>query len=158
MTPPQTRRKTLQLLGTAAAASALGGAQAQGSAPSPQPAPNPSPTPLPNGSGFYRQRLGDLTATVVSDGTSPLASVLPTWGANPERQAEFAAALKEYGYPLTDTVNHFGPVVIDFGGQRTLIDTGRGSAGGGQLLTNLRRAGILPLSIQNVFITHGHPD
>ncbi|MFD1732374.1 MBL fold metallo-hydrolase [Deinococcus malanensis] len=78
-------------------------------------------------------------------------------GANPDRQAEFATTLAEYSVPANDTVNHFNPVVIDTGRNRVLIDTGRGGDTG-QLLNNLRRAGIQPNSIDTVFITHGHGD
>jgi len=152
--PVQTldRRATLRLLGSAtllAAATPLVGAQTA----------TPAATPgLPmNGNGFYRQKVGDFTAITVSDGTVPLQAVLPTWGANPDRQAEFAATLAEYHVPATNTVNHFNPVVIETGKNRVLIDTGRGGTGG-QLLANLRRAGIDPASIDTVFITHGHGD
>lgn len=149
------RRDTLRLLGTAgllAAASPLSRAQ---TAPA-QPASPANTTPL-NGNGFYRQKVGDLTLTVISDGTAPLAAVLPTWGANPDRQAEFASSLAEYSVAATNTANHFNPVVVDNGGKLTLIDTGRGGAAG-QLLANLGRAGIHPDSIETVFITHGHGD
>lgn len=155
MNDRQSRRDALKLLGAAgiaAAAAPLAQAQTAPAAPA-----TPVTTPLQNGNGFYRHSAGDLTITVVSDGAAPLAELLPTWGANPDRQAEFAAALTEYGVAATNTVNHFNPVVVDLGGRRTLIDTGRGATGG-QLLANLRRAGILPLTIDTVFITHGHGD
>ena len=150
-TPALSRRDSLRLLGGVgllAAAAPLVGAQAA--------TPTAPAAPM-NGNGFYRQKVGDLTAIVVSDGTAPLAAVLPTWGANPDRQAEFAATLAEYHVPATNTVNHFNPVVIETGANRVLIDTGRGGTGG-QLLANLRRAGIDPASIDTVFITHGHGD
>ncbi|GGK30917.1 Zn-dependent hydrolase [Deinococcus malanensis] len=151
---PVNRRDTLRLLGAAgllSAAAPLVGAQQAAPA-----TPASSSGPM-NGNGFYRQKIGNMTLTVVSDGTAPLASVLPTWGANPDRQAEFATTLAEYSVPANDTVNHFNPVVIDTGRNRVLIDTGRGGDTG-QLLNNLRRAGIQPNSIDTVFITHGHGD
>lgn len=156
---PPTRRAALKLLGAAGlAATAAPLAHAQMAPAQTAPAPTPAaPTAPMNGNGFYRQGLGDMTVTVVSDGTAPLAAVLPTWGANPDRQAEFAATLAEYGVAATNTVNHFNPVVIEIGGRRTLIDTGRGGAAG-QLVANLARAGITPQSINTVFITHGHGD
>lgn len=154
------RRDTLRLLGTAGlvtAAAPLALAQTAPATPAtPATAPT-APTAPVNGNGFYRQRIGDMTATIVSDGTAALAAVLPTWGANPDRQAEFAATLAEYHVPATNTVNHFNPVVIETGASRVLIDTGRGGANG-QLVANLRRAGIDPASIDTVFITHGHGD
>lgn len=147
------RRATLRLLGSAtllAAAAPLARAQTA------TPAPSTPGLPM-NGNGFYRQRIGDFTAITVSDGTAPLQALLPTWGANPDRQEEFAATLAEYHVPATNTVNHFNPVVIETGKNRVLIDTGRGGTGG-QLLANLGRAGIDPATIDTVFITHGHGD
>jgi len=145
-----TRRTALKLLGAAGVGAALPNAQAQSTQAATSPARR-------NGDGFYRQRIGDLTVTVVSDGTSPVAALLPTWGANPDRQEEFAATLAEYSVPATDTVNHFNPVVLEIGGKRVLIDTGRGGDAG-QLAANLTRAGYPPLTIDVVFITHGHGD
>ncbi|GAA0515735.1 MBL fold metallo-hydrolase [Deinococcus depolymerans] len=151
-TPTLARRDALRLIGTAgalAAAAPLASAQTA-------PAATAAPTAM-NGHGFYRQKIGNMTVTVLSDGTAPLAALLPTWGANPDRQAEFTQTLAEYHVPATNTVNHFNPVLVELDGQRILIDTGRGGAAG-QLVTNLRRAGIEPDSVNTVFITHGHGD
>lgn len=152
------RRDTLRLMGVAGlAAAAAPLAQAQsGQTPAGQAAAQAQTATL-NGNGFYRQKIGDLTLTLVSDGAAPLAAVLPTWGKNEDRQAEFAATLAEYSVAATNTVNHFNPVVIDTGKNRVLIDTGRGGEAG-QLQANLRRAGIALDSIDTVFITHGHGD
>ncbi|MCP2013827.1 glyoxylase-like metal-dependent hydrolase (beta-lactamase superfamily II) [Deinococcus sp. HSC-46F16] len=153
---PLNRRDTLRLLGAAGLVTAAAPLVQAQTAPA-QPQTTQAPAGPLNGNGFYRQRIGDMTATVVSDGTAPLAAVLPTWGANPDRQAEFAATLAEYSVPATNTVNHFNPVVLEVGGRRVLIDTGRGGTGG-QLVANLGRAGLDPASIDTVFITHGHGD
>ncbi len=156
--PRPARRDTLRFLtatGAALAAAPLAGAQTAPATPATPAAA--SGAMAMNGSGFYRQKIGDMTLTTVSDGTAPLAALLPTWGANPDRQAEFAATLAEYSVPATNTVNHFNPVVLEIGGKRILIDTGRGGTGG-QLVANLRRAGIEPDTISVVFITHGHGD
>jgi len=152
---PLNRRDTLRLLGTAGLVTAAAPLALAQTAPA-QTAPAAPAGPV-NGNGFYRQKVGDLTTVIVSDGTAPLAALLPTWGANPDRQAEFAATLAEYHVPATNTVNHFNPVVIETGRNRVLLDTGRGGANG-QLVANLRRAGIDPASIDTVFITHGHGD
>ncbi|GGR51951.1 Zn-dependent hydrolase [Deinococcus seoulensis] len=152
LTTGPTRRDALRLLGTAGAlAAAAPLASAQTAAPAPA-----APTAM-NGNGFYRQKIGDMTVTVISDGTTPLAALLPTWGANPDRQAEFMATLAEYSVAATDTVNHFNPVLVELDGKRILIDTGRGGANG-QLVANMRRAGIEPDTVSVVFITHGHGD
>ncbi|MBZ9715191.1 MBL fold metallo-hydrolase [Deinococcus multiflagellatus] len=151
------RRDALRLLGAASAVLAAAPLARAQTAPATAPAAPAAPAMPMNGNGFYRQKIGDMTVTVVSDGTAPLAAVLPTWGANPDRQGEFAATLADYSVAATNTVNHFNPVVLEMGTQRVLVDTGRGGANG-QLVANLRRAGIDPASITTVFITHGHGD
>lgn len=148
------RRDALRLLGTAGAVVAAAPLARAQTAPA---APAPAAAAAMNGNGFYRQRIGDMTVTVLSDGTSALAALLPTWGANPDRQAEFAATLAEYHVAAQNTVNHFNPVLVELDGKRILIDTGRGGTGG-QLVANMRRAGIEPDTVNVVFITHGHGD
>lgn len=147
------RRDTLRLIGaaglTVTAAPLVRAQSSQAAAP--------AQAGSMNGNGFYRQQIGALTLTLVSDGTAPLAAVLPTWGKNEDMQAQFAATLAEYGVAATSTVNHFNPVIIDTGKNRVLIDTGRGGEAG-QLQANLRRAGIALDSVDTVFITHGHGD
>ncbi|PNY80872.1 MBL fold metallo-hydrolase [Deinococcus koreensis] len=158
VSPSFGRRDALRLLGAVGAVTAAAPlARGQATPAAPATPANPADTGPMNGNGFYRQKIGDMTVTVVSDGTAPLAALLPTWGANPDRQAEFTATLAEYSVPAANTVNHFNPVLIEIGGKRTLLDTGRGGANG-QLVANLRRAGVDPASIETVFITHGHGD
>ncbi len=141
-----TRREALKLVGVAGAVAAAGGASAQG-----QPA-----APMPNGAGFYRFKLGDFTLTILSDGQTPPGNAFPNWGANPGRQAEFAAALRENFLEPTQFINNFNPMVVDTGQTKILIDTGRGPAG--RMLAHLANAGLRPTDINTVFITHGHGD
>lgn len=153
------RRQTLHLLGAASltlAATPLSLAQTAPATPA-SPEATPAPAPTLNGTGFYRQRIGDFTVTTFSDGLAPLPALLPTWGANPDRQDVFRAALQAAYVPEKDTVNHFGPVLVETAKNRVLIDTGRGGQTG-QLLKHLKAAGIDPDSIDTVFITHGHGD
>ncbi|RDI95342.1 MBL fold metallo-hydrolase [Meiothermus sp. QL-1] len=138
------RREALKVLGAAGVTAGTLGAMAQ-----------PSP-PLPNGAGFYRFRLGEYTLIVLSDGQTPPGNAFPNWGANPGRQAEFEAALRENFLEPTQFINNFNPMVIDTGRQKILVDTGRGQAG--RLLSNLANAGLRPTDINLVFITHGHGD
>lgn len=140
------RRQALKLLGTTGAVAAVGNLSAMA---------QQTPT-MPNGAGFYRFRLGDFTLTVLSDGQTPPGNAFPNWGANPGRQAEFEAALREHFLEPTQFINSFNPMVVDTGRAKILIDTGRGQAG--QLLTNLANAGLRPADINTVFITHGHGD
>lgn len=141
------RRDTLKFLGGAGLAASAGLGLAQGQAPAAS----------QNGNGFYRQKVGGFTVTVISDGAANLAQVLPSWGANPDLQDAFRKTLEENFVPAQNGLNHFSPVVVDTGKNKVLIDTGRGGTAG-QLVNNLRNAGFNPADIDTVFITHAHPD
>lgn len=114
-----------------------------------------------NGRGFYRFRMGDLTIVVVSDGQSVGGSAFPNWGANPDRQEDYAGVLRQNGAPIEPFVNNFNLMLVDSGNSRTLVDTGFGTAGAatvGKALEHLGYAGYAAEDISTVFITHGHPD
>lgn len=145
-----TRRNTLKLLSAGSMMMAAGlhvGARAQGT----------TTAALTNGAGFYRFKLGDFTCMVISDGQSTGGNTFPNWGANPGRQEEFGKVLQANFIPVEPFTNNFNPMVIDTGKNKILIDTGRGGTTG-QLLQNLRNAGLTPADIDTVFITHGHGD
>ncbi len=148
-----TRRQLLQ------AAAAAGVWSLAGSLPA-----APAQTACPqatNGAGFYRFRLGAFTVAVLADGTATVPRVLPTWGANPDRQEEFRRTLESYYLPVTDGVNSYHPVFVDTGRHKVLLDTGLGNLGPastGKLVQHLRNAGVSPDDVDTVFITHCHPD
>lgn len=141
------RRQTLKLLGGTGLVAASGLSLGQ----------NQAPAPSGNGNGFYRFKLGEFTITILGDGTAPVAQVLPTWGANPDRQDEFRRTLEENFLPVQNGINTFSPVLVDTGRSKILLDTGRGGTAG-QMLAALRNAGVAPADINTVFITHGHGD
>lgn len=152
--PHLPRRGALKILGSAAAlaaASPLALGQAQQAAPA---ATGNTPG---NSGGFYKFKLGDFTVTVLSDGQAPPGNAFPNWGANPDRQDVYVAALRDNFLDPARFINNFNPMLIDTGTQRVLIDTGRGGEQG-QLVTNLARAGYRPQDITTVFLTHGHGD
>src|SRR5271169_4181438 len=113
-----------------------------------------------NGGGFYRFKIGDFQATVISDGHGPIpVSIFAT---NPS-EAELAPVLNEnFMQPVIQVTNN--PLVVDTGQERVLVDTGFGEKIGPSfgsfpgLEANLRRAGITPESIDLVVISHGHLD
>jgi glyoxylase-like metal-dependent hydrolase (beta-lactamase superfamily II) len=113
-----------------------------------------------NGNGFYRFKIGDFQATVVSDGYGqlPIAAL-----ATNAPEAELASVLKaNFMQPMIQSTSNI--LVVDTGRERILVDTGFGeklgpSYGGyGGLQANLRRAGITPESIDLVVTSHGHID
>jgi glyoxylase-like metal-dependent hydrolase (beta-lactamase superfamily II) len=114
-----------------------------------------------NGNGFYRFKIGDFQATVVSDGYGQLP-VGPILAMNAP-EAELAAALKaNFMQPVIQATSNI--LVVDTGRERILVDTGIGEKLGPSLGNfpglgaNLRRAGIAPESIDLVVMSHGHYD
>ena len=114
-----------------------------------------------NGNGFYRFKIGDFQATVISDGYGQLP-IRPILAMNAS-EAELAPMLKaNFMQPVIQITNNV--LVVDTGRERVLVDTGFGekigpSFGGFPgLQANLRRAGITPESVDLVVISHGHLD
>jgi glyoxylase-like metal-dependent hydrolase (beta-lactamase superfamily II) len=114
-----------------------------------------------NGNGFYRFKIGDFQATVISDGHGPIP-VGPIFAMN-TTEAELAPVLKaNFMQPMIQVTNN--PLVVDTGRQRILVDTGFGEKIGPPfgsfpgLEENLGRAGITVESIDLVVISHCHLD
>jgi glyoxylase-like metal-dependent hydrolase (beta-lactamase superfamily II) len=106
--------------------------------------------------GYYRMMLGDFEVTVLNDGTLSLpASVMTN-----TTEAETARALARnfQKSPFDASVNAF---LVNTGTKLVLIDTGCGGLLGptaGNLLMNLKAAGYRPEQIDEVYLTHMHPD
>src|ERR1700726_129219 len=114
-----------------------------------------------NGNGFFRFKIGDFQATVISDGYGQLP-IRPILVMNAS-EAELAPMLKaNFMQPVIQATNNM--LVVDTGRERILVDTGFGEKLGPSfgsfpgLQANLRRAGITPASIDLVVISHGHLD
>jgi glyoxylase-like metal-dependent hydrolase (beta-lactamase superfamily II) len=113
-----------------------------------------------NGNGFYRFRIGDFQATVISDGYGPIPVSILAVNAS---EAELARLLKaNFMQPVIQITTNM--LVVDTGRERILIDTGFGEKLGPTfgsfpgLEANLSRAGITPESIDLVVTSHGHLD
>jgi glyoxylase-like metal-dependent hydrolase (beta-lactamase superfamily II) len=114
-----------------------------------------------NGGGFYRFKIGDFQATVISDGYGPIP-VGPILAMNAS-EPELAPVLNaNFMQPVIQITNN--PLVVDTAAERILVDTGFGENIGPsfgsfpRLEANLRRAGMTPESIDLVVISHGHLD
>src|ERR1700740_124434 len=114
-----------------------------------------------NGNGFYRFKIGDFQATVISDGYGVI--LVRRIFAMTASEADLAPVLKaNFMPPVIQATNN--PLVVDTRRERILVDTGFGEKIGPpfgsfpRLYTNLRRAGITPESIDLVVISHGHLD
>ena len=119
--------------------------------------------------GFHRFPFGDMEITVLSDGhfdfpLDPLPIDDPleflAYNAAQETREEYFRSRR---LPTDRVPLYLSPVLIDSGDQRTLVDTGFGPGEelpptAGLLGLSLEAAGIAPESIDQVLITHGHPD
>ena len=106
--------------------------------------------------GFYRTMLGDFEITALSDGTVDLdvAKLL----AEPAAKTDAALAKAFVHGPLETSVNAY---LVNTGTRLVLIDAGAGTLFGptlGKLLASLKAAGYQPEQIDDVFVTHMHPD
>jgi glyoxylase-like metal-dependent hydrolase (beta-lactamase superfamily II) len=113
-----------------------------------------------NGDGFYRFKIGDFQATVISDGYGPIPVSILAVNAT---EAELAPVLKaNFMQPMIQITTNM--LVVDTGRERILVDNGFGEKLGPSfgsfpgLEANLRRAGIMPGSIDLVVTSHGHLD
>src|SRR5258707_4499227 len=114
-----------------------------------------------NGDGFYRFKIGDFPATVISDGSGQIP-IRPIFAMNVS-EAELAPVLKaNFMQPVIQITNNI--LVVDMGRERILVDSGFGEKLGPSfgsfpgLEANLHRAGIAPESIDLVVSSHGHLD
>src|ERR1700726_729582 len=114
-----------------------------------------------NGDGFYRFKIGDFHATVISDGYGEIP-IRPILVMNAS-EAELAPVLKaNFMQPVIQATNNI--LVVDTERERVLVDTGFGEKLGPSygsfpgLEANLRRAGIAPESVDLIVTSHGHLD
>ncbi len=111
----------------------------------------------PQAPGYYRIRLGNFEVTVISDGTimEPAGTLLT----NTTKSFVDETLRENFAsdpYEMSD--NCF---LIDTGQKVILIDTGGGQLLGptlGRLPENLKAAGYSPEQIDEIYLTHLHPD
>lgn len=111
-------------------------------------------TPAP---GFYRMPLGEFEITALSDGTIdlPVDKLLTNTTAGRVNKTLAESFLKS---PVETSVNAY---LVNTGGRLILIDAGAGTLFGptlGKLLANLKAAGYQPEQVDEVYLTHLHPD
>ncbi len=110
-------------------------------------------TPAP---GYFRLMLGAFEVTPVIDGTVDLQ--VEKLLAQPVAATNHALSKVFLMTPLETSVNAF---VVNTGTKLILIDAGAGSLFGptlGKLVANLKASGYEPSQIDDIFITHLHPD
>jgi glyoxylase-like metal-dependent hydrolase (beta-lactamase superfamily II) len=110
---------------------------------------------------WYRFKIGDMEATVVSDGflgPFPLAGLFPK---APKEDLD-ALVKSEFLSPEKFALQE-NCLILNTGDQLALIDTGIGAstafgAGAGRLAKNIEAAGVKAEDIDVIILTHGHID
>ncbi|WP_118185845.1 MBL fold metallo-hydrolase [Paraburkholderia phosphatilytica] len=102
-----------------------------------------------------RKKVGDMTVTMLSDGYLDVSFEL----LNGIDAAKAEALLEKRGAPALPRMN-INVYVVHTGNRTILIDSGAGGINGwgGRLQVALAAAGIDPLDIDTILLTHGHPD
>ena len=144
-------RRTLLAGGSALAATGLAGAPALAKAPMLN---TQAPT-------FYRFKLGNAEATIVSDGPLPLGD--PSGAFLGLSKDEIKRQLNDNFLPLENAVLEQNSLIVNTGSHLVLFDTGMGTARDfgpttGKLLNSMKQAGIDPKDIDAVVMSHAHID
>ncbi|MGP9810914.1 MBL fold metallo-hydrolase [Rhodopseudomonas sp. NSM] len=109
-------------------------------------------------SGAYRFHVGDIQATVLSDG---LLSGPPSVYAHDAPEVELREALRRAFLPTDTMTLNLNTLLIETGGRRILIEAGAAQTmgpNGGRLFANLATIGLRADDIDAVVISHTHPD
>ena len=117
------------------------------------------PVAAPGGNvGHYRFRVGEIAATVLSDG---LIGGPPRIYAIDAPEDELRNALRDAFLPTDHLTLNLNTLLIETGGRRILLEAGAGQTmgpNGGRLFANLAAIGLSPADIDAVVISHTHPD
>jgi glyoxylase-like metal-dependent hydrolase (beta-lactamase superfamily II) len=122
-----------------------------------QPALGAAPQLKVSAPGYYRMMLGDFEITALSDGTVDLPVDKLLTNTTPEK-IKSGLAKSFQTSPLETSVNAF---LVNTGSKLILIDTGAGALFGptlGKLVANLKASGYQPEQVDEIYITHMHPD
>ncbi len=108
--------------------------------------------------GTYRFQVGDIAATVLSDGT---IGGPPRVYAGDAPVAELEEALRRAFLPSDFMTLNLNALLLEMGGRRILLEAGAGQTmgpKGGRLFENLRAIGLSAQDIDMVVVSHTHPD
>lgn len=106
--------------------------------------------------GYARVMVGDFEVTPLSDGTAdlPMVDLLK----NDKVKTQAALTKAHLATPTTTSTNAF---LINIGSKLVLVDTDSGALFGptlGKLVENLKASGYQPEQVDDILVTHFHPD
>ena len=107
--------------------------------------------------GYYRLMVGEFEITALSDGTVALPVDKILVHTTPAKVAK-AFAAQGLALPAETSVNGY---LVNTGAKLVLVDTGAAGLFGptlGKLVDNLKAAGYQPEQVDEIYITHFHPD
>lgn len=152
---PRTSRRRQTALGRLAVVAALAAAGLT-FASLPVPAQAAAPQQKTQAPGWYRLMVGSVEVTSLSDGTValPVDKILHA------PAGRVAEGLKQHFQqaPLETSVNAW---LINTGSRLVLVDAGAGTLFGptlGKLAAQIRAAGYQPEQVDDILVTHMHPD
>lgn len=114
--------------------------------------------PLRGNAGHYRFRVGDISATVLSDG---VIGGSPRIYASDAPEAELQEVLQRAFLPTDHMTLNLNTLLIETVDRRILIEAGAGSTmgpNGGRIFENLAAIGLRADDVDTIVISHTHPD
>lgn len=108
--------------------------------------------------GHYRLRIGEISATVLSDG---VIGGPPSIYASNAPEAELKEVLRQAFLPIDHMTLNLNTLLIETRGRRILIEAGAGKTmgpNGGRIFENLAAIGLSAADIDVVVVSHTHPD
>ena len=123
-----------------------------------RPALAQTPVVQTGNAAVYQFRVGDIRATVVSDG---VIGGPPRVYASNAPELELQEALRRAFLPPDHLTLNLNTLLIEVGGRRILLEAGAGQTmgpNGGRLFANLAALGLRPEDIDVVVVSHTHPD
>lgn len=108
--------------------------------------------------GHYRFRVGEISATVLSDG---VIGGPPRVYASNAPEAELQEVLRQAFLPTDHMTLNLNTLLIETSGRRILVEAGAGKTmgpNGGRIFDNLAAIGLGPADIDAVVVSHTHPD
>lgn len=116
------------------------------------------PQPPSGNAGHYRFRIGEIGATVLSDG---VIGGPPRVYASDAPEQELREVLKRAFLPTDHMTLNLNTLLLEVGARRILLEAGAGQTmgpNGGQIFARLAEIGLSARDIDVVVISHTHPD